>query len=174
MSMNAFCISMLLYCALFAHAFRNPCLPLASLSILLVLSELELEYAPTWIWPTCFDPNEHLARIWCFQYVSSLFTVYFKFISSILPVYFHPSIVLWFSWNWCQWVTVPSQMWLVVCSCVFNLFFAFASDSMWEVNLCSLLVWRAYGDVLYAFLLWVWLHISIEYLFHIFYFIFHL
>jgi hypothetical protein len=22
---------------------------------------------------------------------------------------------------------------------------------MWEVNLCSLLVWRAYGDVLYAF-----------------------
>jgi len=88
MSMNIFCISMLLYCTLFAHVFRNPCLPLASLSTLLVLSELELEYAPTWIWPIFFDSNEHLARIWYFQYVSSLspvFLVYFQLISSLFP-----------------------------------------------------------------------------------------
>ena len=81
--MNTFCISMLLYCTLFAHVFRNPCLPLASLSILLVLSELELERAPTWMRPTCFDPNERLARVWRFQCVSSLSPAHLQHISSL-------------------------------------------------------------------------------------------
>ena len=80
--MNTFCISMLLYCTLFAHVFRNPCLPLASLS-------LDCQFYSNQNQSTRLHGYDRFALIRTsilLEFgISSMIPVYFQYISSLFP-----------------------------------------------------------------------------------------